>query len=200
MPLINKTGIVILSGGKSSRLGQPKQLLQIKGIPLIQHIVQTAKNADLGPIVVVTGAHGHMIKPLLGDVCITENPDWEEGMAASIRAGIQYIQHNFPEIDGLFLLVSDQPYLSVPVLRALYQLQQKENYIAVASRYNNQYGTPVLVHKDLWSDLLALKGDVGARKMLTTIEDQIGSIPFEEGKFDLDTMDDYAQFKQHETC
>ena len=98
------------------------------------------------------------------------------------------------------LLVSDQPYLSVSVLKALKELQEKEEYIAVASLYNNQYGTPVLFHKDLWTDLLLLKGDVGARKLLLSIEDQIGSIPFDAGIFDLDTIDDYKHFKQHRSC
>ncbi|MEY3432941.1 MAG: hypothetical protein RL131_877, partial [Bacteroidota bacterium] len=64
MPIITKTGILLLSGGESSRMGQPKQLLDIDGIPLIQHMVDVAISADLGPVVVVTGAYAEQITPL----------------------------------------------------------------------------------------------------------------------------------------
>ena len=200
MPTITKTGILILSGGKSSRLGKPKQLLEINGKALISHIVQVAEEADLGQVMIVTGAYQEQINPLLKDQIIIKNKNWEEGMASSIREGIQYVKENYPDIDGLFILVIDQPYLHKSILHALYKEQQKENVIAVASRYNNQYGTPVLFHKDLWADLLSLKGDVGARKILRLLEDQIRSVPFEEGIFDLDTLEDYESFKARVSC
>lgn len=200
MPIITKTGILVLSGGKSSRLGKPKQLLEINGMPLIRHIVQVAEESDLGPVLIVTGAHQEQISPILNDQILIENKDWEEGMASSIRAGVQYVKENHSDMDGLFILVTDQPYLHKTILQALYKEQQKENVLAVASRYNNQYGTPVLFHKDLWTALLSLTGDVGARKILRTIEDQISSVPFEEGIFDLDTMEDYESFKQRSSC
>lgn len=200
MPIITKTGILVLSGGKSSRLGKPKQLLEINGIPLIRHIVQVSEESDLGPVMIVTGAYQEQINPILKDQMLIENKDWEEGMASSIRAGVQYVIENHTDIDGLFILVTDQPYLHKSILQELYKEQQKENFLAVASRYNNQYGTPVLFHKDIWTDLLSLTGDVGARKILRTIKNQISSVPFEEGIFDLDTMEDYESFKLRSSC
>ncbi|MGH2718051.1 MAG: NTP transferase domain-containing protein, partial [Actinomycetota bacterium] len=45
----------MLAGGASSRLGQPKQLLELKGRPVLQHVVDTAATAasGLGEVVVV---------------------------------------------------------------------------------------------------------------------------------------------------
>ncbi len=200
MPIITKTGILLLSGGESSRMGQPKQLLDIDGIPLIQHMVDVAISADLGPVVVVTGAYAEQITPLLRGVEILYNANWNEGMATSIRSGVEFMDTYHAEIDGLFILVCDQPYLKPVHLHSLWSVQQKHNFLAVASGYNNQYGTPVLFTKSLYPDLMSLKGDTGARQFLKTIEERIGSVSFEEGTFDLDTMGDYEEYKRRGSC
>lgn len=199
MAIVTKTGIVILSGGKSSRLGMPKQLLDIQGKPLLKHIVDVAIDAANGPVVVITGAHAHKM-PVLENVEIVHNDEWEEGMASSIRTAVRYIQQRHPKIDGLIILVSDQPYLKPAVLTALVDEQRAQQAIAVASRYQQQLGTPVLFHKLLWDELLLLKGDVGAKKLLQRIDDQIATISFEEGIVDIDTLDDYESFNLHAGC
>lgn len=194
MSVITKTGVVVLSGGKSSRLGSPKQLLEINGKPLLEHIVDVALNAALGPVVVVTGAYAAQMPAV--PTAVVHNKDWEEGMASSIRTGVQYMQVHHVDLHGLIIVVSDQPYLSTTILQALVETQQKENVVAVAARYNNQMGTPVWFHRSLWGELLQLKGDVGAKKILRPLTNKIGFVPFEEGIYDLDTMEDYQAFNQ----
>lgn len=200
MPIITKTGILILSAGDSSRMGRPKQLLEIQGITLIKHICNIANEADLGPVAVVVGAHQELIIPDLGNSWMIMNSDWKEGMASSIRAGIQFFKDHFPEIDGVFILMSDQPYLSASILRSMHTEQQNGKFVAVACRYQDQLGTPSLFHKDLWSDLLLLQGDLGAKKILQSIQHKIGIVSFEDGIFDMDTIEDYEAFKRREKC
>jgi molybdopterin-guanine dinucleotide biosynthesis protein A len=53
---------IVLMGGKSSRMGQPKALLLFDGEPLIAHIVRTLKSL-FGDIVVVA-APGQELPPL----------------------------------------------------------------------------------------------------------------------------------------
>ena len=51
-----KIGSILLAAGGSSRLGQPKQLLQFKGKTLIRRAAETLVDSDCNPIVVVLGA------------------------------------------------------------------------------------------------------------------------------------------------
>ena len=199
MNIITKMGIIVLAGGKSSRLGQPKQLLDIQGKPLIQHIIDIAYASALGPVILITGAHAERL-PMIPNVDIVHNPEWEEGMATSIRSAVHYVQDVYPDIDGLMILVSDQPYLDSAVFKEMAELQKEKGYIAVAASYKDQLGTPVLFHRSLWAELLLLKGDVGAKKILNQIIDKIGIVPFEKGLYDIDTMEDYESFKSNSPC
>lgn len=199
MNTITKMGIIVLAGGKSNRLGQPKQLLDIQGKTMIQHVTDMALKAALGPVIVITGAHADQL-PLIPNVHIVHNSEWEEGMAASIRKGINYTKNVYPEIDGLIILVADQPYLHSAILREMADLQKKNDYVAVAAAYKDQLGTPVLFHHTLWSELLLLKGDSGAKRILKKIKDKIGIVQFEKGIFDIDTIEDYESFKSENRC
>jgi molybdenum cofactor cytidylyltransferase len=49
-------GLILLAAGKSTRLGQPKQLLNYEGQTLLQHSLQVARTSDAHPVVVVLGA------------------------------------------------------------------------------------------------------------------------------------------------
>lgn len=199
MNIITKIGIIVLAGGKSSRLGQPKQLLDIQGKPLIQHVVDRALASLLGPVIVISGAYAERL-PMIPNVDIVHNPDWEEGMASSIRRAVHYVQKVYPDIDGLMILVADQPYLDSAVLNEMGVLQKENGYIAVAASYKDQLGTPILFHRSLWTELLLLKGDVGAKKILNQIKDKIGIVPFEKGLYDIDTIADYESFKSNSQC
>ncbi len=85
----NSTGVVILAAGASSRLGSPKQLLAYSGVTLLQHSIEVARVADA--VVVVLGANADLIKAEIKNTTtnIIVNPDWKEGMASTIRCGLQ---------------------------------------------------------------------------------------------------------------
>ena len=90
---------VIIAAGSSSRLGQPKQLLVFEGEILLQRAIRIAREAGTSRVLVVLGAHRQQIEDRvdLSDVEIVVNPDWEEGMASSIRAGTQALDRDSSE-------------------------------------------------------------------------------------------------------
>ena len=83
-------GAIVLAAGASSRMGAPKQLLPIDGVPLLARTVEVLLATPVWPVVVVLGANADAMRPLLAryPVLIADNPAWPEGMASSIRAGI----------------------------------------------------------------------------------------------------------------
>jgi molybdenum cofactor cytidylyltransferase len=112
--MINKYGIIILAAGSSSRLGRPKQLLPYKGQSLLRHIVDIAIAAELGPVIVVIGAELKLLEDELKNTkaIIVLNKEWEEGIASSIRNGLNQFTVQFPSAEGVIFTVCDQPYIT----------------------------------------------------------------------------------------
>lgn len=186
---------VILAGGQSKRLGSPKQLLQLEGTTLLEHTIAAAKQLGVGPVAVVLGAHAEKILPAVtqSGVDIVHNPEWQEGMASSIRIGIQQLLTLYPKTDGLLFLVCDQPFLRADLLSELINLQKHADLPVAASRYGGRLGTPALFHQSVFDHLLELKGDTGARKLLEGMEDQVVVQDFDDGVYDIDTREDYER-------
>jgi len=187
--------VVILAGGQSKRLGSPKQLLQVEGTTLLERTISAAQELGDGPVVVVLGAHAELILPevIQAGIEVILNTDWQEGMASSLRAGIRHLEARHPQIDGILFLVCDQPFLQADLLQRLINLQASADLPVAACRYGDRLGTPALFHQSVFSLLLDLKGDTGARKLLEGMADQVAVLDFEKGIYDIDTREDYER-------
>ncbi|MCF0058651.1 NTP transferase domain-containing protein [Dyadobacter sp. CY356] len=186
--------IVILAAGKSARLGQPKQLLPFKGKSLICHCVETALKV-VENVIVVIGAERKRIESEIKSsaVQIVFNPEWEEGMASSIRAGLNYLTENNPAIHEVIFMVCDQPFVSVDLLQKLISVKRLSAKRIVASHYSEIAGTPVIFDRTIFPELMELKGDVGARKIILKNNDRMSTVDFPLGNIDMDTADDYRK-------
>jgi molybdenum cofactor cytidylyltransferase len=193
--LVTSPCVVILAGGQSKRLGSPKQLLQVEGTTLLERTIAVAQELGDGPVVVVLGAHAELILPEVrqAGIEVILNPDWQEGMAASLRAGIRHVEARHPQIDGILFLVCDQPFLQADLLKELINLQARADLPLAACRYGDRLGTPALFHQSVFSLLLDLKGDTGARKLLEGMAEQVAILDFEKGVYDIDTREDYER-------
>lgn len=189
----NNIGTVILAAGSSSRLGRPKQLLEFGGMTLLSHTVTEAANSNTCSVVVVLGADGDLIaNEIDGDiVSIVNNKNWEEGMASSIRLGLNTSLQNNPKIDAIIIMVCDQPFISTGVLNNLMATHMKAGKPIVACNYGEAIGTPALFHKSLFNELMQLKGDVGAKKIIQQHRNEVATVLFPKGSIDIDTMEDY---------
>jgi molybdenum cofactor cytidylyltransferase len=188
----------VLAAGSSSRLGKPKQLLLYKEKSLLQHAVQVAADSIAGPVVVVTGAIAERIeKELMGfKIILAENNKWEEGMASSVCCGLNTLLHEAPLTDSAILMVCDQPYINTQLLNDLLATQQKTGQPIVTSQYENVFGTPALFHKSIFPELLALKGDAGARRIVEQHTHEMATVPFPGGIIDIDTEADYDELEK----
>ncbi len=185
--------ILIIAAGQSKRLGKPKQLLTYEGKTLINRLIEIVRSAGELPITLVLGAFAEEIIHQLPDtdLQLVLNPHWEEGMGRSISAGVSHIMQYNPEVDGIIIMVCDQPYITADEISGLIREQRKTGKSIVACAYNGILGTPALFLKEIWKDLLALKGDMGAKKLIGNHEADVSVLYFEKGVLDIDTPQDY---------
>jgi molybdenum cofactor cytidylyltransferase len=197
-PAVFRFGAVILAAGASTRMGTPKQLLPVKGQPLIVRTVEAALASPAWPVIVVLGAQAEKIRPVLArlPVLIAENPAWAEGMAASIRAGITTLRQFSRALDGVLVALCDQPEFSAAIIAQLLDAQRAGGQGIVAARYQGRNGAPALFLREHFDALAALTGEEGARALLNGTPERATSVDLPALGIDLDTPADYAALQK----
>ena len=149
-------------------MGSLKQLLPVDGQPLLRRAAQTAIDAGLHRVLVVLGAEADRIRPVIADldVGIVLNPDWQEGMASSLRAGVAAVERSLPDVRGLIVMTADQPGITAAHLGRIDAAQRVGGASIVASDFGDFRGPPAYFGRERFAALKSLRGDVGARALL----------------------------------
>lgn len=198
-----RIGIIILAAGAATRFGgQPKQLLTLNGSTLIQRITQTAlTTCPDGPVAVVLGANSNSVRPELQQypVTVVENPYWSEGMATSLKAGLDSLLMQPPALDAVIVLLCDQPLITANLIQELIDTHVRTGQPIVACRYAGSVGVPALFAQSYFDKLLALTGDQGAQYILKNNKTDLAEVGFEPAAVDLDSWQDVEEFNQSQS-
>jgi CTP:molybdopterin cytidylyltransferase MocA len=159
--------VIVLAAGSSSRLGRPKQDLLFDGETLLARATRIAREVS-DRVVVVTREN---------------NPHADEGIASSIRAGVLAAGES-----RILITLCDQPLVTADHLRALASIDAP----IVATGYRGIAGVPAVFAPELIPELLALRGDRGARTVIEAHRDATVVIEFEDAAIDIDTEGDVA--------
>ena len=114
-------------------------------------------------------------------------------MGTSIRTGIQYLVDDPNKWDGIMISLVDQPLVHAKHYGALFQQWLEEKQPIAAAQYQGILGVPAIFATTQFSKLLALQGQIGARKILMQSKDQVSTLDMTEAQFDLDTPEDYKK-------
>ncbi|GLH66529.1 nucleotidyltransferase family protein [Geothrix edaphica] len=180
---------VILAAGAGRRMGGPKALLRLAGETLLHRTARAALDAGCRPVVAVIGAWDAGLDGL--EVRTVFNPEAQEGMGSSIRQGIAALA---PEVEAALLLTVDQPAVDAALLEALLALAAAHPARAVACAYAGTLGIPAVLPRRCFPELLALRGDRGAKALL--LRQQTVSLPFPAGADDLDAPGDLDSIRR----
>ena len=190
---LNNYAVIVLAAGSSSRLGQPKQLIQINEVTLLNHTIQKVKRSCVNDIYIVLGASVQQITPTLeSDSSIIMNKDWELGMGKSIATAIDNI--DTLNYDGVIIVLSDQVHLEAINIDNLIEVHKSESKGIVVSKYKNGQGPPSFFSKKYFGDLLQLNDDNGAKPIVKANYTDVCFARFDNGHIDIDTPDDLEQF------
>lgn len=155
---------LILAAGASRRFGESKLLAPLAGAPVIRRTAEAVVSAGFDEVVVATGAeHGAIAEALNGLAChLVATPDWQEGMAASLRSGLAALA---PDARGVFIFLGDMPLAPVELCGALAQQAEAAGY-AARPCVGGTPGHPAAFTRAAFPDLARLSGDAGAAALL----------------------------------
>ncbi len=190
------TAGIILAAGMSTRLGQPKQLLYLKGEYLLEWVLDACLGSDLDKTFLVLGHQHQKIIQTLNqqlrhpNIEVVVNSDYREGQSQSLRAGLLAAGNAYASV--MFLL-GDQPMVDSGMINFLlngFWNSRKDICIPVNQ---GKRRNPVIFSKNWYDRLLDIKGDIGARKIIEANPQQVLEAKVENRLYfyDIDTEADY---------
>jgi len=177
-------------------MGTSKQLLKWGDSTIIGHVIKVAQELNQENIYVVLGANSKGIKPEIEhhSIQILINEAWKLGLGKSIAFGVQQIKESDSNIDGVLILLTDQPLIHSNYLNELIVKFKTGTRQIIASSYNNgKQGVPVLFDKIYFKELSKLKDDKGANSILKKYSNKVTAINGIAIVSDIDTLEDYQR-------
>jgi molybdenum cofactor cytidylyltransferase len=188
---------MVLTAGKSTRMGSNKLLAELNGRTLVAHTVEQVKASGVDEVVVVTGHMAAEVEAALAgsNVRVVHNSSYADGMATSIRTGIAAVQ----DFDAALICLGDMPLVtSADMARMITAFKANDESEIVAPTFEGRLGNPVLWGKTYFAELMTLEGDKGARRLLEAQYNQIVEVPIDHDgiMLDADTPEALDHIKQ----
>jgi len=188
---------IVLAAGTSSRMGSPKPLLTVGGRPLLEHVLETVRDAHVDDIVVVLGHEAERVRDRVSfdGARTVVNAEYKEGMSTSIRAGVRAAD---PRSDGLLIVLGDQPFVASATIDALIARRNGSDAKILIPTYEGRRGNPVLLDRSLSEDVQSITGDQGCRAIFGRHTQGILEVPVEDPGIlvDLDTPEQIARAEE----
>jgi molybdenum cofactor cytidylyltransferase len=181
---------IILAAGRSTRMGGPNKLLaELGGKPLVRIVTEQALASKAQGVIVVTGHQAEQVERALQglDVKFVRNPDFAEGLASSVKAGIAAVP---ADADGAVICLGDMPLIDAHLIDRLIGTFAPDGGNLIAVPVNDgRRGNPVLWSRRFFNELMTLDGDIGARHLIAKHGEAVAEVPVEgHGAFlDIDT-------------
>ncbi|GGF69691.1 4-diphosphocytidyl-2C-methyl-D-erythritol kinase [Azorhizobium oxalatiphilum] len=191
-----RVAAVLLAAGRGTRMGGPNKLLEpVAGVPVVRRVADAALASHAQSLVVVTGHEHQRVEAALSGlpVSFVHNPDYPSGMASSVRRGIAALPES---VDGALILLGDMPLVGTGLMDTVIDAFAPERgRLIVVPMADEQRGNPVLWSRRFFPELMALEGDIGARRLIAAHGEAVhevsaaGPAPF----LDVDTPEALAQ-------
>ncbi|PSM43029.1 4-diphosphocytidyl-2C-methyl-D-erythritol synthase [Streptomyces dioscori] len=191
-------GLLLAAGGGRRLGGRPKALLEHHGRLLVEYAAGVLREAGCTRVHVVLGARADSVRERadLSGCVLVDNPEWEEGMGSSLRAGLESLRGT--GASAALVSLVDQPGIGPEAAARLLAAHRSPTTLASAS-YEGKRGHPVLLGADHWAGIAATAtGDQGARAYLKAHTDAITLVECADvaQPYDIDTAADLARYLQ----
>jgi CTP:molybdopterin cytidylyltransferase MocA len=164
-------GLVLAAGG-STRMGRPKQLAELNGRPLLDHVLAAVDAAPVDRVVVALGGAADAVLEQvdLGRAEPLVVAGWAAGMGHVLASTLAQAGDGW---EAVVVLLGDQPLVPGGAVARVVEAWRAGAGPVVSAAYGGRPGHPRLFDRSLLPDLLRLTGDTGARDLLATHPDRV---------------------------
>jgi molybdenum cofactor cytidylyltransferase len=184
---------ILLAAGESNRMGQPKQLMPFGQSTILERTIDTLLDSVVSETILVVGYREEEIRKTIAGkpVKIAINPDYKQGMSASIIAGLKQVDKR---ARAVLIALGDQPFVDSQTITRLVEAFIANNKGIIIPVYQGRRGNPVIFAIRYKDELLNLKGDVGGREIIKRHPDDALEVAVNcEGVLlDIDTTESYT--------
>jgi molybdenum cofactor cytidylyltransferase len=186
---------LILAAGSAARFGGGKLSARIDGLPILQHVLEAARDPSLeAPVIVLGPDDPHGID--LGGAAVTRNPNPDRGLASSLRIGwgaAMAATMPLGASDAVLVLLGDQPLVRREVIRILAAQPGDPARPIVAPRYRGTSArNPIRIEAAAAALIAAVEGDRGLGPVLDAHPELVRWIDVDGDNPDVDTAADLA--------
>ena len=198
-PRAPRVTALVLAAGRSSRMGPTNKLLaEVNGAPLVARAVDAALASQAANVIVVTGHQGESVAQALSDrpVTFVHNPAFAEGLSSSLRAGLAAVPS---ESDAVVVCLGDMPRVASAVIdRLIAAYSPLEGRAICVPTTHGKQGNPVLWDRAFFTEMAALTGDAGAKRLIGQHADRLCEVPVDDAGilYDVDTPALLARFTE----
>jgi molybdenum cofactor cytidylyltransferase len=192
---------IVLAAGRSTRMGGANKLLaEVGGKPMVRHVVEAALASRARPVVVVTGHQAAGVAAALAglEVTFVDNPDYAVGLSGSLKAGIGAVPVS---ADAALVLLGDMPQITSVHLDRLVAAFAAEDGAVIVPTHKGRRGNPVLWPRAYFAEMLQLKGDAGAKRLMAAHAGDVREVDLGTDAIfaDVDTPEALAELRGGQT-
>lgn len=188
---------VILSAGRSSRMGRPKALLPFDaaGTTFMGHLASALRAGGVDEVVAVGRAGDGALRREAAKCAVryATNTAADEGQLSSVLAGLAAVEER--GASAMLLIPVDVPRISGATVSRVIAAWRASHAPVVRAAWQGRHGHPVLFAREVFADLHRADPDVGARAVVRALGERVVNVEVEDPGVveDIDTPEDYRR-------
>ncbi len=192
-----RVAVIVLAAGRGSRfLGGEHKLAQTLGAAtVLETTLANALATRLDVVVVTTAALAPLARGSIAARQVVELPEVGNdghnglGMGVSIASGVSASS----KASGWLVLPADMPLIQPATLLAV--AERLDEHAVVYAQFKGRRGHPVGFSAELYTELVLLSGDEGARRLIARYPSVAVDVADAGALADIDTLEDLARLR-----
>jgi molybdenum cofactor cytidylyltransferase len=190
--MVGSVTAVVLAAGASERMGEPKLLLPLRGMTVLNTTLAAVEASRADRVIVVTGANAESVEGSIdaARATITQNPDYRRGNMSSFLTAVAAD----PDADAFIVVPGDMPEIRTEVIDAMVELWADQAPWAEVTAYADRIAHPILASRGAVNELTGASGEkVLGRLLIESPDERVVrvDVPYDAPR-DVNTPGDYT--------